>query len=114
MNRSAENDQRLGTNAVLDQDRSSGEQAFPTPEKANEQPQEIRNAGMLALVPHKRDGKRPEISVEKKGKRLIERERHREAFALYYALGPERTLGAVAREMGIKESLVQNWSSGFR
>jgi hypothetical protein len=106
-------DQSLGTNAVPDQDRSNGEQAFPTPEKANEPPQEIRNAGMLALVPHKRDGKRPEISVEKKGKRLIERERHREAFALYYALGPERTLGAVAKEIGVKESLIQNWSSGF-
>ena len=43
----------------------------------------------------------------------MERDRHREAFALYYALGPETTLGRVARGMGIKESLVQNWSSGF-
>ncbi len=113
MNGLAKNDQSLGTNAVLDQEKGSGEQASLTPEKANEQPEEIRNAGVLALVPHKKDGKRQEISVEKKGKRLMEREKHREAFALYYALGPERTLGAVAREMGIKESLVQNWSSAF-
>jgi hypothetical protein len=113
MNRSAENDQSLGTNAVPNQARNIGREVFPTPEKTNEQPEEIRNAGMLTLVPHKKDGKRPEMSVEKKGKRLTERERHREAFALYFALGPERTLGAVSRQMGIKESLVQNWSSGF-
>ncbi len=113
MNGSAENNQSLGTNAVPNQDMSNGQQAFPTPEKPNERPEEIRNAGVLALVTRKRDSRRPGISVEKKGKRPKERERHREAFALYFALGPERTLGAVAREIGVKESLVQNWSSGF-
>jgi hypothetical protein len=110
MNGSGENDQSLGTNAVPDQERSSREEVFPTPEKANERPEEIRNAGVLALITSKKDDKKPEIRVEKKGKRLMERERHREAFALYYALGPERTLGAVAREMGTKESVHLTYS----
>ena len=39
--------------------------------------------------------------------------RHKEAFEFYYALGPDRTLDAVADKFGVTLSTVQHWSHFF-
>lgn len=49
----------------------------------------------------------------KKKPKFLEKEKHRQVFAYYFALGSNRTLGQVCEHFNLKLSLVEKWSSVF-
>ncbi len=45
---------------------------------------------------------------------MKEKQKHREAFELYFAMGPGRSLTRLAAKLGVSESTVKMWSRVFR
>ena len=44
---------------------------------------------------------------------MIEKDRHRKAFELYYSQGDARSLSKLAKKLGLALNTVKNWSAQF-